>query len=141
MSYFVCLLLAIIVTILPAAMWADMALPMKDNWENWYWKGQPYPRPRFTLQNPPRLFRAEMLAYKSLVTPPAYLRRAITGWPTAYGAPFVPPYGETSGIPPLALALDHCVWALPFWFCALIVLYEVIRRGCLVRLRAMARAA
>ena len=63
---------------------------------------------------PPRLFRAEMLAYKSLVTPPAYLQRAITGWPTAYGAPFVPPYGETSGISPLALALDHCVWALPF---------------------------
>jgi hypothetical protein len=31
----VCLLGAVVLTLLPAAMGADMAVPMKVNWENW----------------------------------------------------------------------------------------------------------
>ncbi len=125
--YTIALLLAVILAILPAAMWPDMAMPMKDNWENWYWKGRPYPRPEFSLANPPALFKAEMAAYRALVTPPGYLRRSVTGFPTSYASLWVSPYLETAGIPPLAMALQHCAWAIPLWFGTLVVLYELCR--------------
>ena len=122
--YFAVLLLAMILALLPAAMFIDMIVPM-EGWENWYWKGQPHPRPEFSLQNPPALFRAEVLAYKSLVAPPAWLRRLITGWPTAYGSFFMRPHRETAGLPPLAHTLEHLTWAVPFWFILLVLVAEV----------------
>ena len=102
-------------------------MPMKDNWENWYWKGQPHPRPTFSLQDPPRLFAAEVRLYKALVAPPAYVSRALTGWPTSYASFFITPYRETAGVPPLALALEHARWAFPVWVAALILIYEFAR--------------
>jgi hypothetical protein len=123
-TYGVLLLVAMVLTLLPAAMWADMAIPMKNNWENWYWKGQPHPRPTFSLQDPPFLFRAEVAAYKTLVAPPAWARRAFTGWPTAYASFFMQPYRETAGRPPLAETLEHSAWALPVWFFLLVAVRE-----------------
>jgi hypothetical protein len=123
--YIIALLIAVILAILPAAMWADMAMPMKDNWENWYWKGQPHPRPKFSLQNPPALFKAEMVAYRVLVTPPGYLRRSLTGFPTIYSSLWLAPHLETAGIPPLAMALEHSAWAIPLWFCSLVAIFEI----------------
>lgn len=132
-GYVFALLLAIILTLLPSAIWADLAVPMADSWENWYWKGQPYPRPHFTLQNPPRLLRAELSTYKLLVMPPGYLRRLVTGWPTAYAINWISPYRETAGLPPLAFTLEHSSWALPLWAAILTAVYElfraVVRRG------------
>jgi hypothetical protein len=107
-------------------MWADMAMPMEDNWENWYWKGQPHPRPDFSLQNAPALFRAEVALYKGLVAPPAYVHRAVKGWPTTYASFFMEPYMESAAIPPLAMALHHAAWALPTWFLALLLVYEIV---------------
>src|SRR5579884_2304082 len=114
--YAIALLAAALLAVIPAAILPDLAIPMKDNWENWYWSGQPHPRPQFSLANPPPLFRAELTTYKFLVVPPALLRRAAVGWPTAYGSLFVGPYGETAGFPPLAFAIQHLAWALPLWF-------------------------
>lgn len=125
-AYALCFLTAVVLSLLPPAMWADMVMPMEDNWENWYWKGQPHPRPDFSLQNLPPLFAAEVGVYKALVIPPAYLARAVTGLPTAYGTMWVPPYLETAGIPPLALAAGHIKWAVPMWFVATIALYELL---------------
>jgi hypothetical protein len=126
-AYTIAFLLASLLAVLPSAMWADFAIPMEANWENWLWKGQPHPRPQFSLQNPPTLFRLEMGAYRALVTPPAYLRRAITGFPTHYASLWVPPYLESAGIPPLAMALEHLAWALPLWFVLLVIVYEIGR--------------
>lgn len=123
--YVILFLVAIILTILPSAMWADMAMPMEDNWENWYWKGQPHPRPDFSLQNAPLLFRAEVALYKGLVAPAAYVHRAVKGWPTTYASFFMQPYVESAGIPPLAMALQHATWALPTWFFLLLIVYEL----------------
>lgn len=123
-TYVILFLVAIILTILPAAMWADMAMPMEDNWQSWYWKGQPHPRPDFSLQNPPLLFRAEVALYKGLVAPAAYVHRATKGWPTQYASFFMEPHVEAAGIPPLAMALQHTVWALPTWFLLLLLVYE-----------------
>lgn len=125
--YVILLLVAIILSIRPSAMWPDMAMRMEDNWENWYWKGQPHPRPDFSLQNAPALFRAEVSLYKGLVAPPAYVHRAVTGWPTIYASFFIEPYVESAGIPPLAMALQHAAWALPTWFVLLLFLYESVR--------------
>ena len=126
-AYLIATLIAVILTILPAALWPDMAMPMKDNWENWYWKGQPHPRPDFS-QEPPSLFAAEVRLYKTLVAPPAYLSRALTGWPTAYSSFFVLPYRETAGVPPLAMFLEHALWAFPLWLAALAVVVALWRR-------------
>lgn len=125
-AYAICFLTAVVLSLLPPAMWADMVMPMEDNWENWYWRGQPYPRPHFSLQNFPPLFAAEVRVYKALVIPPAYLARAVTGLPTAYG-----PCGYRRTwrqlAPPLAFAIEHVKWAVPLWFMATIVLYELLR--------------
>lgn len=125
-AYAICFLVAMVLSLLPPAMWADMVMPMEDNWENWYWRGQPYPRPDFSLHNSPPLFAAELSVYKALVIPPAHLSRAVTGLPTAYGTLWVPPYLETAGIPPLAFAVEHVKWAVPLWFAATIALYELL---------------
>ncbi len=125
-SYVIFFLIALVLTILPAAMWPDMAMPI-DNWENWFSNGQPSPRRHFSLNDPPPLLRAEITTYKILVTPPAYARRMVRGWPTAYAAFFIPPYRETAGIPPLAMALEHSAWALPLWFAFLVVAFETLR--------------
>ncbi len=124
--YVIGALIATVLTMLPSAMWADIATPM-DDWENWYWKGQPHPRPEFSLDNPPALLRLELLTYRILVTPPAYARRAITGWPTSYASLWVPPYRETAGVPPLAMALEHAAWSFPLWLLLFALIYEVVR--------------
>lgn len=127
-AYLIAALLAALLAILPAAMWPDLVFPMADNWNNWYSQGQPHPRPNYSLSHPPTLFRIEIATYRTLAQPPAYFRRAVTGWPTAYGTLWIPPYRETAGLPPLAFALEHVAWALPFWFVLLIVAYELARR-------------
>jgi hypothetical protein len=126
-SYVIAVLLAVILTVLPAAMWPDMFMPMADNWENWYWKGQPHPRPSFSLQDPPALFAAEVRLYKILVTPGAYTSRAFTGSPTGYASFFIKPYGEVAGVPPLAMALEHARWSFPVWLIPLLVVIEAWR--------------
>jgi hypothetical protein len=108
-------------------MWADMAMPMEDNWENWYWKGLPHPRPEFSLQNPPTLFKVEIAAYRTLSIPPGYLRRSVTGFPTIYSSLWLSPHVEAAGIPPLAMAIEHSVWAIPLWFWSLVAIFELGR--------------
>jgi hypothetical protein len=127
-TYTILLLLACLLALLPAALWADLIVPMKDNWENWYWKGQPHPRPEFSLQHPPALFKAEETVFRILVIPPGYLRRVIRGDPTDFAVPWVAPYHETAGLPPLASTLSHVAWALPLWFVLLASMYEFARR-------------
>jgi hypothetical protein len=126
-SYVIIALAASVLALIPAALWTDMLVPMKDNWNNWYWKGQPFPRPQFTLQNPPGLFRAEVVLFKSLAIPPAYVHRLLRGTPTDYAVPWVPPYLETAGFPPLASTLQHVAWAVPFWFSLGVAIYELSR--------------
>ena len=126
-SYVIAALLAVILTILPSAIWPDLVMPMADNWENWYWKGQPHPRPSFSLQDPPLLFAAEVRLYKILAAPGGYVSRALTGSPTSYTSFFLTPYGETGGVPPLAMALEHARWSFPVWLTLLIAAVEVSR--------------
>ena len=126
-AYCFAALLAIIAAVVPAAIWPDLAVPMEDNWNNWYSEPHPQARTHFTLQNPPRLLAAEITVYRYLVVPPGYLRRIFTGWPTAYAVPWVHPYKETAGLPPLAFALEHIRWALPLWFVLLVLSYEAPR--------------
>ncbi len=125
--YLIILLVATVLALIPAALWADMLVPMEDNWNNWYWKGQPHPRPHFTLQNPPCLFGAEVAIFKGLAIPPAYVHRLVRGTPTDYAVPWVPPYLETAGFPPLASTAQHVAWALPCWFSLGLAIYEVTR--------------
>jgi hypothetical protein len=126
-SYVIIVLIASVLALIPAALRTDMLVPMEDNWNNWYWRGQPHPQPHFTLQNAPTLFRAEVALFKTLVIPPAYVHRLFVGTPTDYGVPWVPPYLETAGFPPLASTAQHVAWALPVWFSLGLAMYEVTR--------------
>ena len=126
-TYVILALVAIVLALIPPALWADMIVPMQDSWNNWYWDGQPHARPNYTLQHPPPLFRAEMTVFKCLVLPPALARRLFRGSGTPYSALWVPPYYEIAGLPPLALMLDHLAWAIPLWFLAGVVLFEAAR--------------
>ncbi|HSP15399.1 MAG TPA: hypothetical protein VLV78_11670 [Thermoanaerobaculia bacterium] len=128
LPYVIVFLLAAVVALVPPAIWPDVVFPFEDNWNNWYWKGQPYPRPHYTLQNPPALFRGELAIFKALVLPPAYARRIFRGVPTDYGVLWVKPYIETAGVPPLASSAQHVAWALPLWFVVFAAAYEAWRR-------------
>lgn len=123
-AYVILLLCAILLGVLPAAMWPDLVLPMSDNWNNWYWRGQPHPRPNFSIRNPPKLFAVELRAFQVLAVPPGYARKVVVGWPTTYASPWLLSGGETGGWPPLAYALEHFVWAVPLWLALLATLYE-----------------
>jgi len=127
-SYLTIFLAATVLALIPAALWTDLLVPMEDNWNNWYWEGQPSPRPHFTLQNPPRLFRAEVALFKCLAIPPGYVHRLFRGTPTDYAVPWMQPYIETAGFPPLASTAQHVAWALPLWCGVGVAIYEVIRR-------------
>jgi hypothetical protein len=95
-------------------------------------------RPQFSLADPPLLFRVVTGTYAALVVPVGQTRKLFTGWPTAYSSFWVPPYRETAGVPPLAHALEHVTWAIPFWLLLLAAAQEVIRA---LRLRPGHRVA
>lgn len=126
-AYTILALIAVVLALIPSAIWPDMIVPMADSWNNWYWEGQPHPRPNYTLQNAPPLFRAEVGVFKALVLPPAYAKRFIRGYGTSYSVLWVPPYMETDGLPPLASTLDHLRWAVPLWFLVGVLCFETWR--------------
>jgi hypothetical protein len=125
--YVIALLLAVILSILPAAIFADLLLPV-DNWVSVYWKGHPQPPPQFSLQRLPPALRIEMAVFKALVTPPGKLADMVTGFPTVYSAMF----GgniiyETAGTPPFIFAVQHFKWAFPLWLVLAVATYEIVR--------------
>ncbi len=141
MPYTVCLLLAAVLALIPTALAFDMVVPL-DKWENWYWPGQPAPRPQFRFPNNlPPVLRAEMWLYRTLVTPPGAARKMVTGWSGNYALTFVSPGSSSEAwavLPPAALALEHLQAALPFWFLSFAVLYEL---GAWIRRRRRPRVA
>lgn len=137
--YAFALLVATVFSLLPPAIFADLIIPF-DNWESWYWRGQPHQRPRFTVANPPPALRIELAIFKMLAAPPSWVRKRVTGYPTVYAAQFAERgiIYETGGVPPFALAVSHLAWAIPLWFIVAAALYELLR---LVRPRGMSRRA
>lgn len=136
--YAFALLVAALLSIVPAAIYADLATPLTD-WDNWYWKGQPHARPHFTLANLPPALRTELALFKVLSAPPSWVRKRLTGYPTVYGAQFGSGIiYETAGVPPLAFAWSHITWAVPVWFVTIAFLYEVshVVRSRLLRVHA-----
>ena len=135
MPYTVCILTALLLAIVPCALWADMVTPAAA-WEFWYWKGQPNPMPQFRMPDQiPRLLRAEERLFRALVTPPAFAAKLLGVWPGDYGLPFVSPGSSSEGpasLPPAALALEHLRRAIPFWLAICVLAYE---GGALVRRR------
>jgi hypothetical protein len=81
--YLIIFATAVIVAVLPAAIYADLLTPFSE-WENWYWLGQPHPRPYFTGTNQPPILRAEVRVYKVLVIPPGWIKGRLTGYATIY---------------------------------------------------------
>lgn len=126
--YALALLVAIVLSLMPSAIFADLITPF-ESWENWSWRGQPHARPRFDGGNLPPALRAELAIFRTLVAPPSWVRERVIGTPTVYAAQFARRgvIYETAGVPPLSFAISHIVWALPFWFIAGAVLYEFLR--------------
>ena len=125
--YLFVVLVALVLALLPGALWIDMVVPMAANWNNWYWKGQPHPRPQYSFRNPPALFRAEVATFKALAIPPGLAHRLARGVPTDYASPWLEPHVELAGLPPLASTLQHLRWAVPFWFGLGVLMYEAAR--------------
>lgn len=121
-------LLSMLLSLLPSAIFADLMTPF-DRWEQWYWKGQPHPRPRFTSVNLPPALRAELAIFRVLARPPSWVREKITGYPTVYATQFEDRgiIYETAGVPPFAFAISHLAWALPFWFILAALIFELSR--------------
>ena len=128
MPYTVCILLACLLAILPAALVFDMVSPL-SKWENWQWQGQPNPRPQLRRYDDyPRLLRAEASLFRVLVVPPAFAAKSLGLWPGNYGLNYVSP-GTSSeawaSLPPAALALEHLRRAIPFWLVTSFAAYEL----------------
>ena len=129
-GYTIGFLFALVLSILPAALWIDQ-ISSVNSWETWsrYWPGQPAPVPDFHHGPQPLLMRAESLTFKALAIPPGMLRYRLTGWSTEYAFAWVMPPGVSgegaASLPPIALALDHVRWAMPIWFGGYLVLFEI----------------
>lgn len=134
--YTFALLIAIVLSLLPPAIFADLIIPF-DSWENWHGRGRADTRPRFTGANPPPVLKAELAIFKTLAAPPGWVREKVIGYPTVYAAQFAERgiIYETGGVPPFVFATSHLTWAVPFWFIVMVALYELLRlvRSCATR--------
>jgi|CXWL01.1.fsa_nt_gi hypothetical protein len=127
--YLECLLVAVILALLPAAIYADYITPF-EKWENWYWVGQPAPRPVFRGNELPLLLKGEAFVFNVLAFPPGVARASLLGLSTDYAMPWVSPLSSSeagASLPPIALALEHLKWAIPVWMLLLVFLYEAMR--------------
>lgn len=125
----VCCLVALLVSVTPVGMWPDL-VSSTQVWENWYWKGQPATRPVFSLQHLPPVLAVEISIFKALVVPPGMVARLFNGLGTEYALPWVNPGATTemvATLPPLALAIQHLRWSVPFWMAVLLASYEGVR--------------
>lgn len=125
--YAFALLVAVILSVVPAAIFADLITPL-SSWENWSGDAQSR-KGTGTSFNPPAVLRLELAVFRTLAEPPSWVREALTGHPTVYGAQFAERgvIYESAGLPPFALAISHIAWALPFWFLIGAVCYEIVR--------------
>jgi hypothetical protein len=128
-AYVICFLLAIILTMLPAALFMDLATPFAT-WENWY-QDRTGARPDFRNAKTPSELRAEEAIFRLAVVPPGAVAKTLLGWSGTYAGPYLYPMGtsfhKTAVYPPLALALEHGRVALPFWFLLFAGVYELFR--------------
>jgi hypothetical protein len=122
-------LLALILTILPVALFADLNSPL-DKWQNNFWPGRPDSPPHYDMKNLPPPLRAELVLCKALVIPPGFVWRALGVYPGSYYFAF-----DSSGssganfsaLPPFTYAYGHFRAALPFWLVVLLSAFELLR--------------
>jgi hypothetical protein len=136
--YLAITLLACLLSVLPAAIFADLLVPF-TKWHAWYFPDEPFPKNPADFPIPATL-RAEEALFRWLVVPPSWLWYRLGGSPSLYAFTYVIPGSsiEIAGMPPLALALSHVRLALPFWLCLAVVVYELTRQ---LRLRIARRRA
>lgn len=73
--------------------------------------------------------RVERLLFDALVEPPSFVAERLTGDPTVYGQVFGLYVADAAAVlPPSECAVDHLQVAVPFWFIAFAVVYELGRR-------------
>jgi hypothetical protein len=125
--YAFALLVAVVLSLLPPAIFADLIVPF-DHWNNWAARGR-HVRPRFDGSNLPPVLKAELGAFKALTAPPGRFREIVMGGPTAYAAQFADTgtIYETAPVPPFVFAISHISWAIPLWFISIALLYELLR--------------
>ena len=131
--YTTIMLVAVVLAVLPAAIYPDLATPV-DRCQN-HWPGQPSPPPRYDLQQMPPPLRAETALFKILVVPPSLVWWTVGGLPTCYHAMFIT-NGSSVGeaclrrqAPPFTLAFEHVRLALPFFLLTLVSGYEALSFG------------
>ena len=130
--YVICLLLAVIMTLLPAAIFLDLAAGTFPKWKNWYQDRHGGVRPSFQYPaEEPLELRIEELVFRATVVPPGFAAKVLLGWAGSYAGPYLYPLGTSfhraAVHPPLALALENGRVALPFWLLVFLVIYEVSR--------------
>lgn len=108
--YAVALLLAAVLSLVPAVIFPELAAPGGRG------------------SGATALVQTEATVFKVLVTPPSWLRRAVVGEPTLYGGTFAEtgPIYESSGLPPFAYAVSHLAWAVPLWFAVALIGVELL---------------
>jgi hypothetical protein len=129
--YIICFLLAVIMTLVPAAIFIDFAAGTFPKWENWYHDRNGGVRPSFVGSNMPWEIGVEEVVFRVAVVPPGVVAKALLGGPGTFAGPYLSPLGSSfhraAVHPPLALALENGRVALPFWFLAFVAIYETSR--------------
>jgi len=126
--YLAIVLLACLLSVLPAAMFADLIVPV-TKWQSWYFP-EYHPSKSAQASDMPPGLKKEEAAFRWLVVPPSWLWYRLGGTPAPYAFNYVIPGGTTeiAGMPPLVLALYHFRLAFPFWLFAGGLAYELVRR-------------
>ena len=125
--YTIILLVSLLVSLLPVAIYSDLISPV-SKWHN-SWPGRPASPQQYNLENPPTPLRIEHSVFKALVIPPAFVWYKLGGFPGYYAGQYIMGQGSSFDAPfldpPYAQALDHLKMAIPFYGVFFIVVYEL----------------
>jgi len=125
MPYSICLLLALIAGILPAAIFPDF-LTSLQYWDNQYGP-QAIAEHRYSGSRWHPILRAERAVFTALVVPPSVAAEVFGRLRTEYARLVLPDRYITetlAGTPPFFVARENFLIALPFWFIVFLLIFE-----------------
>jgi hypothetical protein len=133
-AWTICLLIAVIAAILPAAIFPDFLIPF-GHWDNMDGPAAVIAH-KYSGVNLPAILKVETAVFKALVVPPSFVPELFGRWRTEYARLVWPDQHQTevlASTPPFFVALENFKVALPFWFLVCVFVFEVSRRLRLAR--------
>lgn len=124
-------LLAILISLIPCALYPEFIIPFSA-WEEWT-KWHDHKTVSYSVANPPPALRVIQPVFTAIVLPPTWIaerlgaRRGMYSYFAASHAGLVPPGGSFHYSPPgLVAASEFLIFGIPFWFVAVVLIGQFV---------------